>query len=136
MLKVMIAEDDLLIADMLEEVLVANGYDVCGIARTVDHAVALGAQYRPDLAILDLQLADGGFGTEVAARLDRQNRPGILYATGRGARTVLMKASGEACLDKPYWSEDVVHALRIVEQMVTTGTAPRPFPKGFRLLRA
>ncbi len=33
---VMIAEDDLLMADMLEEVLVANGYEVCGIARTVE----------------------------------------------------------------------------------------------------
>lgn len=32
---VMIAEDDLLIADMLEDALVAGGYEVCGIARTV-----------------------------------------------------------------------------------------------------
>jgi len=43
MLKVLIAEDELLIADLLEEALVANGYEVCGIARTVDEAVALEA---------------------------------------------------------------------------------------------
>jgi response regulator of citrate/malate metabolism len=36
MLKVMIAEDDLMMADMLEDVLVGNGYEVCGIARTVE----------------------------------------------------------------------------------------------------
>jgi two-component system, response regulator PdtaR len=43
MLKVMIAEDDLMMADMLEDVLVEGGYEVCGIARTVEKAVELGA---------------------------------------------------------------------------------------------
>ena len=62
---VMIAEDDLLVADMLEETLTQGGYDVCGIARTVDKAVELGERHRPDLAILDIRLAEGGLGTEV-----------------------------------------------------------------------
>ena len=48
---VMIAEDDLLVADMLEETLIQGGNDVCGIARTVDKAVELGERHRPDLAI-------------------------------------------------------------------------------------
>jgi hypothetical protein len=41
MLRVLIAEDELMIVDLLEDVLIANGYEVCGIARTVDEAVAL-----------------------------------------------------------------------------------------------
>jgi len=35
MLKVMIVEDDLMLADFAEEILVEQGYHVCGIARTV-----------------------------------------------------------------------------------------------------
>ncbi len=66
---VMIAEDDLYMADMLEEVLVDSGYDVCGIASTVDKAVELGERHKPDLAILDIRLAGGGLGTEIPARL-------------------------------------------------------------------
>ena len=62
---VMIAEDDLMMADMLEDVLDAGGYDVCGIARTVDEAVELGDRCKPDLAILDIQLAEGGIGTDI-----------------------------------------------------------------------
>jgi DNA-binding response OmpR family regulator len=58
--KVMIAEDDLYMADMLEEILVDHNYEVCGIARTVDEAVALGERHKPDLAILDIRLAEGG----------------------------------------------------------------------------
>ena len=67
--RVMIAEDDPVMAGMLEETLVANGDDVCGTAGTVEKAVELGERYKPDLAVLDIRLADGGLGTEIAARL-------------------------------------------------------------------
>jgi two-component system, response regulator PdtaR len=82
MLKVLMAEDDFMIADMAEEVLVEHGYEVCGIARTVAEAVALGRRHKPDLAVIDLRLADGGLGTEVAAQLGALGRIGVLYATG------------------------------------------------------
>ena len=41
MLKVSIAEDDLMIADLAEEILADGGYEVCGVARTVAETVAL-----------------------------------------------------------------------------------------------
>src|ERR1700722_9303718 len=135
MLKVMIAEDDLMMADMLEDVLVEGGYEVCGIARTVDKAVELGERHHPDLAVLDLRLAEGGLGTEIAARLNRHGELGVLYATGNMGHMSLTKADGEACLGKPYRSEDVVRALKIVEEIVSTGEASKPFPKGFYVLK-
>src|ERR1700732_3027109 len=98
MLKVMIAEDDLIMADMLEDVLIGNGYDVCGIARTVEKAVELGERHKPDLAILDIRLADGGFGMEIATRLNRHGSLGVLYASGNAGQMGLTKADGEACL--------------------------------------
>ena len=134
MLKVLIAENDLLMADMLEEVLVDSGYDVCGIARSVEEGVALGNLHQPDLALLDLRLAAGGLGTEIAARLDRKDGVGILYATGNAGQISLTRDDGEACLDKPYRSFDVVRALKIVEEIVATGKATGPFPSGFHLL--
>jgi two-component sensor histidine kinase/CheY-like chemotaxis protein len=133
MLKVMIAEDDLLMADMLEEVLVENGYDVCGIARTVGKAVELAERHKPDLAVLDIRLADEGIGMDIAARVNRQGM-GILYATGNSGRMGLTKANGEALLSKPFRAEDVVRALEIVEQIINTGEATQPFPKGFYVL--
>jgi two-component sensor histidine kinase/DNA-binding response OmpR family regulator len=134
MFKVMIAEDDLFMADMLEEVLVENGYEVCGIARTVDKAVELGERHKPDLAILDVRLAGGGLGTDIAARLNRPDGLGVLYATGNIGQMGLTKADGDACLGKPYRPADVVRSLKIVEEIVSTGEASRPFPKGFRVL--
>ena len=59
MAKVIIAEDDLLIADLLEDVLVRAGYEVCGMASTVGETIALCNQLHPDLAVIDMRLADG-----------------------------------------------------------------------------
>jgi len=134
MLKVMIAEDDLMMADMLEDVLVGNGYEVCGIARTVEKGVELAERHKPDLAVLDLRLAEGGIATEIAARLNRPDGLGILYATGNGTQISLTKADGDAWLGKPYRPEDIVRALKIVEQIASTGEASKPFPKSFHVL--
>jgi DNA-binding response OmpR family regulator len=135
MLRVLIAEDELMTADQLEETLIADGYEVCGIARTVDEAVALGELHKPDLAILDVRLARDNRGPEIAKRLNSRGKFGVLYATGTDARnSALTIADGEASIVKPYRNEDVVRALAIVREIVTAGTATRPFPPGFRLL--
>jgi DNA-binding response OmpR family regulator len=134
MLKVLIAEDDLMIADMIEEVLVAHDYEVCGIARTVAQAVALSRLRKPDLAVIDLRLADGRLGTEIAAQLGAFDRPGILYATGNIAQVVLTSADGDACLVKPYRTADLLRSLEIVAELAATGSASPPFPRGLQIL--
>jgi two-component sensor histidine kinase/putative methionine-R-sulfoxide reductase with GAF domain/ActR/RegA family two-component response regulator len=132
--KVIIAEDDLYMADMLEEILVDNNYEVCGIGRTVDETVALGERYKPDLAILDIRLAAGGLGTDIVDRWPKRDRPGILYATAYVGQTRLTRSDGEASLAKPYRPEDVIRALEIVQELVSTGNASRPYPHGLSLL--
>jgi CheY-like chemotaxis protein len=134
MLKVLIAEDDLIIADMTEEVLIESGFEVCGIARTVSEAVALGRLHKPDLALLDMRLADGGLGTEIAAQLAKFGRIGVLYATGNTMNIMATACEGDACIVKPYGVTDIVRALEIVAEIVATGTASPPFPRGFDLL--
>jgi ActR/RegA family two-component response regulator/putative methionine-R-sulfoxide reductase with GAF domain len=134
MTSVLIAEDDVLMADMLEDIVVAAGYQVCGIARTVADGVALGRQHKPDLALLDLRLADGGLGTEIASQLDRGGGMAVLYTTGNAGEINLTKDDGEASLGKPYRSVDLVRAIEIVEEIVGTGHARQPFPPSFEVL--
>ena len=134
MQKVLIAEDDLMIADMIEEILVNDGYEVCGIARTVAEGVELGHRYKPDLAVLDLRLADGGLGTEIAAQLSDIKRLGVLYATGNAAQVHLTAVNGHACLAKPYVADDLLRGLKIVSDIVSTGNVSLPFPRGFQVL--
>jgi len=132
MLKVLIVEDDFMLADFAEELLVEHGYEVSGIARTVAEAVALARHRGPDLVILDLRLADGELGTDVAAQLAASGRPGILYVTGNMSQVAL--THGDACLAKPYRSVDLLRGLQLVAEIVATGKAQPPFPQGFQLL--
>lgn len=135
MLKVLIAEDQLLIADLLEDILVASGYEVCGIARTVEEGIALGKLHKPDLAVLDVRLAKGGRGSDIARLINADRKIGVLYATGDDARhSALTRADGEAAISKPYRPDDVIRALEIIQELNANGTTKRPFPSGFRLL--
>ena len=136
MLKVLIAEDDLLIADMTEELLSDNGYDVCGIGRTVADATALAWRHRPELAILDVRLADGDLGTQVAAELTELRNLGILYVTGNVAAVRSDTVRGHACLAKPYRPGDLLRSLQIVSGMIGGGRGASPFPPTFHLLPA
>jgi len=123
MLKVLIVEDDLMIADMVEEALVGAGYEVCGIARTVAGAVALGLRHMPDLAVIDLRLADGGLGTEIVPQLGGHGKLGVLYASGNLSNIALTAADGDACLAKPYSASDLLRGLDVVSDAVITELA-------------
>jgi CheY-like chemotaxis protein len=133
MLKILIAEDNLMIADVTEEVLIKAGFEVCGIARTVAEGIALGQLHKPDLALLDMRLADGGLGTEIAIQLNASGRLGVLFATGSALHAMQNFNAGNACIVKPYGAADIVRALEIVAEIVATGTASPPFPRGFGL---
>lgn len=133
MLKVMIVENDLMIADMTEEVLVEGGYEVCGIARSVAEAVALARHHKPDLAIIDLRL-DGELGTEILRQLGVMAAIGVLYASGNITHVALTTAHGHAALAKPYSPADLLRGLEIVAGFLATGAASPPFPRGFQML--
>jgi two-component system, response regulator PdtaR len=135
MAKVLIVEDDLLIADLLEDVLVRAGYEVCGMSSTVSEAVGLCNLHQPDLAVIDMGLADDGHGTDIAARIGNRDKLGILYATGNAGHPGLTASDGDAYIIKPYQAADIVRALQLVQEIFQTGKTSKPFPRNFELLR-
>lgn len=134
MAKVLVVEDDVLISDLIEDALTGGGYDVCGVATTAAEAIALGERERPDLAVIDVRLADGSDGTTVAARLMAQFSLGVLYATGNTDHLLATNAAGHACLKKPYRPSDVVRSLKIVERLVAGVVSTEGKPAGLFLL--
>lgn len=134
MLKVLIAEDNVMLADILEDYLVSQGFDVCGVAGTVDGAVALADLHRPDLAVLDFRLGDG-YGSQIHDLAENKDSMGILYVSGDPLKDRLGRADGEAYLQKPYGMKEVAQALRIVHEVKAgQDTPPGPFPRNFHLL--
>lgn len=68
-LRVMIVEDEIVLADQLEYALGELGYDVVGIADTSKKALAMAEDTQPDLALIDIHLKDGPTGVALARRV-------------------------------------------------------------------
>lgn len=133
MYRVLIIEDDLMIADMVQEVLQEQNFLICGIARDPCTALRIAEQTSPELAVVDVFLYDG-LGTEVAPILMTRFNTGILYTTANIAS--LVGAAGHACLPKPFSLFEIGHALTLVAEIIRTGTAQPPYPKRFMFLRS
>ena len=136
MLDVLIVEDDLTIADLLQEALEADGYHVTGIARTVKAAVHSADQFPPDFAIIDVRLANGDWGTDVGVHLRATTASKILFSTGNDHVGGNLAACGDAVMIKPYRLSDVGRGLKIIEQLSNFGKTTLAIPRNFRLLSA
>jgi DNA-binding NarL/FixJ family response regulator len=125
MLKILIVEDELLLANTLKYLIELNPrFQVTQIADDLDSALAAAEERRPDLALIDLQLARGSTGFSVAVKL---NELGIacLFTTGK-APPFPMPDLALGCLTKPYTEEDVVRALKTAEDKLRGRERLRP----------
>ena len=62
--RVLIIEDETVIAMDLSDLVIDQGHDVCATAATASEAVAAANRERPDLVLADIQLADGSSGID------------------------------------------------------------------------
>jgi DNA-binding response OmpR family regulator len=115
--RVLIVEDDFLIALDVEHALEAAGYEVCGTAASEVEALQIAERLRPDMAVVDISLSPGD-GRVVAKALCGSYATKVLFATGQCDEVATMTSSGAvACLPKPYHADDVPIALRMVVRL-------------------
>lgn len=82
--RVVIVEDNWIIAAEIEVTLAEAGYHVIGIAMSAEQAVQLCAADRPDVALMDIRLQGRRDGIDAAAELrDRYDIPSV-FLTAHG----------------------------------------------------
>ena len=113
-MRILIVEDEILIALMLTDALEAGGHEVTGMAATEAEALAMCAATLPELALLDINLRDGASAQVVEARQ---------------ARDVAL-----GCIGKPYEPETVLRSIAAARE-VMRGRTPATLPPGFELFR-
>lgn len=136
-MRVLVVEDDVMLADCLADALLDDGHAVCGIASTVAEALTLARHHRPEVAIFDMQLRGTERGSDIADQLAKTGdlgHMGILYVTGEATRVHNEARIGHACLNKPYTLIALDIALEIVREIALGGATSRPLPKGLQLL--
>ena len=116
-MKILIVEDEALLAATLKQLVELNPlYEVTAIADDLDAAMRSVEAQAPELALVDLQLANGTSGFSVAARL---HALGIacLFTTGN-APGFPVPDLALGCLRKPFETDDLARALKEAEDIV------------------
>ena len=111
--RVMIIEDETIIAMDLKGIVQAMGHEVTGIARTHSAAIQLAGDRQPDLILADIQLADGSSGIDAVNELltSLGDLP-VIFITAFPERLLTGDRPEPAFLiSKPYSEEQVRSAV-------------------------
>ena len=104
--RILLVEDEPLIAMMLEDYLDVLGKEVAGTADSVADALAQIEASAPEAAILDLNLRDGEKSTPIAEALAARDIP-FVFATGSGDDGVDPRFRDRPRLSKPFTMDEV-----------------------------
>ena len=108
--RVLLVEDEYLIAMMAEDFLVELGATVIGPAGSIDEAIAMISSHEIDAAVLDLNIR-GELSERVADALRLRGIP-MVCATGYGEGAEDF-AKGSPIIGKPYSKEQLYSSLRM-----------------------
>ncbi len=108
--RVLIVEDEIVVALFLEDMLTEFGYEVAGVVGHLDDAMSHQPDY--DMAVLDVHL-NGRPVFDFADTLAARGVP-FAFATGYGERGVPERHRGRPVLQKPFQPEDL---RRVLEQI-------------------
>ena len=112
--RVMIIEDEPIVAMDLESIVEELGHQVVGVVRTRRQAVALAAAEEPELIVADIQLADGSSGIEAVNEIVRTKSKPVVFVTGHPGiflRSAENRPQPVFLLSKPFNPDSVRSAV-------------------------
>jgi two-component system, response regulator PdtaR len=112
--KVLIVEDEFLVASSLENTLRDAGFEVIGIAASGEEAIEIANEARPDIAIVDIRLNGKQDGVFTAIELRKSFGVPTIFASAHvngDTRTRAASACPAAWVEKPYEPMEIVAVL-------------------------
>jgi CheY-like chemotaxis protein len=116
--KVLIVEDEPLIAILAEDMIEELGYEVVGAAHSVLEALSALLEHRPEIALLDIKLRSEN--SLPIAELCRQLGIGVAFTTGYSPQDIPDDCGNAPILAKPYSVHELQRALEMVAPPVST----------------
>jgi CheY-like chemotaxis protein len=107
--RVLVVEDEMLVAMMVQDILEELGLEVAGICRRLEEAVKLATSEPVDFVLLDLNL-EGKRSFPVADILRARNIP-FAFATGYSGEALEAAYANVPTIAKPYMAGDIRQAL-------------------------
>lgn len=127
-MRILIVEDEAIIALEIDAILTDTGHSVVGIARDVATALAIAAAQRPDLALVDLNLANTASGAIAARHLLEMYGVPVIFVSGNptDCRRVGLQAGALGCLSKPFNDAELVQAIATAGALIAGQPLDRP----------
>jgi transcriptional regulator with GAF, ATPase, and Fis domain len=113
--KILIVEDEFVVANDLRLILQKSGYEVCGIADSFDEALTIIEQHNPGLVLLDIYLKGSKTGIDLAKLLSEKNIA-FVYLSANSNQKIMEAAKATqpyGFLVKPFREKDVLVTLDI-----------------------
>lgn len=132
-LRILVVEDEALILMQIETMLEEAGHHVVGTAMTAAEAIDLIGTCRPELVLIDLRLADGSSGLEVAQAIRDHDGITAAFMTANARQLDADMEGATAVIAKPF-SETVLEAsLAYLETCVRRPPPAEAVPYGMRI---
>jgi DNA-binding NarL/FixJ family response regulator len=113
--RVLVVEDDFLVATQMEAALTDAGFEIAGVAASADEAIALAASEQPVLCVMDIRLAGARDGIEAAIEIFNTFGIRSIFATAHADPGVRMRAETAVplgWLQKPFSMASLVETVR------------------------
>ncbi|TDW47780.1 DNA-binding NtrC family response regulator [Flavobacterium sp. 270] len=113
--KILIVEDEFIVANDLKIILKKNNFDVIGIASSADQAKAIIKSIRPDWVLLDIIIEGNETGIDLAHDLMKQKIPYLFVSANTNQSTLqaVKKTHPYGFLVKPFRRKDLLVMLDI-----------------------
>jgi len=115
-MKILIVEDEVLVAEDLSADLEEMGFEVVDIAISGDECFASFEKYQPDVILMDIRIKGDLSGIEVAKILKEKSSTPIIYLTSNtdsATMTAAIESHPQSFISKPYNRNDLKAAIEI-----------------------
>ena len=112
--KILIVDDDVIIADFICDVLIDNDYKNVEIAYSYNEALSLFNNFNPSIILLDINLKNSKTGIELSTL--KNPTTSVIFLTGQLDNSTMQKAmltNPEAYLTKPLKKHDLLAAIQL-----------------------
>ncbi len=114
-IKVLIVENEMIVAMMIKLKLAKMGYCVAGVVSTGEDAIHMVKEKLPDLVLMDIWLKGDMDGVEAAMRIRRGHNVPIVFLTGDSSQQLRNRAeltNPSGFLYKPFMDEELEYMIR------------------------
>lgn len=116
--KIVIVDDEVLIAEFLKDELMALGYNNVKLAHDKKQAFKVFLEFEPEIVLLDIRMKSEREGIEIAEEINENYHIPFIYITAHSDREIIKLAlatNPSGYITKPFKQIDVYAAIKMVE---------------------